>query len=101
MPQTHLHNQIAPAESSIPQISYTITPPIAIIPQIPVFPLLPPSIPRPLSLLPPMRQPNGDIAKTTNENVDSDKDGDESGPKYETSEDSKLFTEKQETKAVR
>lgn len=85
MPQTHLHIQIAPAESLIPQISYTITPPIALIPQIPVFPPLPPSIPRLLSLIPPIRPPNGDTAKTTNENVDSDEDGDKSGPKYETS----------------
>ncbi|CAI9272875.1 unnamed protein product [Lactuca saligna] len=85
--------QIAPVEPPIPLIPTAITPPIA---PIPVLPPPPSSIPRPLAPLPSIRPPNGDAAKTTNENADSDEEGDDSGPEYEISEESRLFREKQE-----
>ncbi|KAL4585893.1 hypothetical protein LXL04_010520 [Taraxacum kok-saghyz] len=75
--------QIAPVEPPIPVAPTAILPPIA-------------PIPRPLAHLPPVRPPNGDAAKATNKDADSDEEGDDSGPEYEISEESRLFREKQE-----
>ncbi|KAI3802756.1 hypothetical protein L1987_30899 [Smallanthus sonchifolius] len=49
-------------------------------------------IPRSLAPIPSIRPPNGDTAKKPN----SDEYGDDSGPEYEISEESRLFREKQE-----
>ncbi|KAI3818636.1 hypothetical protein L1987_12451 [Smallanthus sonchifolius] len=75
--------QIAQHEPPIPLIPAPILPPIA-------------PIPRPLAPIPSIRPPNGDTAKKHSENADSDEDGDDSGPEYEVSEESRLFRDKQE-----
>ncbi|KAF5756766.1 putative transcription factor WD40-like family [Helianthus annuus] len=82
-----------------PNSNSTTPPPAQIAPIEPPIPLIPPPIapiPRPLAPIPSVRPPNGETAKKTTEDAASDEDGDDSGPEYEVSEESRLFREKKE-----